>query len=148
MCCVHADTLARPCRASVGVWGEGGGEGQGGADARLCPHGRRGASARTGSRLHGRERLTPDNCITDATMRPSHGRPSGCRSSVCPSVRPSAIVRMTTLGWGSVVLFIFKILIWVLFFPGCYSARGWFYFASAMKVLFYLGQKIIIIKCF
>jgi hypothetical protein len=37
--------------------------------------------------------LSPCNFITEATVRPSHGRPSGHR----PIVRPSIIVRMTTL---------------------------------------------------
>jgi hypothetical protein len=37
--------------------------------------------------------LPPGNFVADATVRPSHGRPSGHR----PTVRPSAIVRVTTL---------------------------------------------------
>jgi hypothetical protein len=37
--------------------------------------------------------LPPGNFITDATVRPSHRRPSGHR----PSVRSSAIIRVTTL---------------------------------------------------
>jgi hypothetical protein len=45
------------------------------------------------ARLHGRECFIPGNFITDATVRPSHGPPSGHR----PTVRPSAIVRLTTL---------------------------------------------------
>jgi hypothetical protein len=50
------------------------------------------------ARTHGRVRLDssdlpPGNFITDATVRLSHGRPSGHRPIVCPSV----IVRMTTL---------------------------------------------------
>jgi hypothetical protein len=38
--------------------------------------------------------LPPGNFITDATMRPSHGRRSGHRPTVRPSVRPSVIVRV------------------------------------------------------
>jgi hypothetical protein len=38
--------------------------------------------------------LLPGNFIMDATVRPSHGQPNGHR----PSVRPSTIVRLTTLG--------------------------------------------------
>jgi hypothetical protein len=37
--------------------------------------------------------LHPGNFITDATVRPSHGRPCGH----CSTVRPSVIVRVTTL---------------------------------------------------
>jgi hypothetical protein len=49
-------------------------------------------------RGHARDRadasvLPPGNFITDATVRPSHGRPSGHRPTVCPS----AIARVTTL---------------------------------------------------
>jgi hypothetical protein len=96
------------------------------AQTRLCPHGRRGVSARTRLYLRGRvpirtdahlcprghadvhadaSVLSLDNFITNAIVRPSHGRPSSHRPSVCPfvrpsvrlSVRPSAIVRVTTL---------------------------------------------------
>jgi hypothetical protein len=52
------------------------------------------------ARLHGRTCVRTDvpiyprgNFITDATVRPSHGQPSGHR----PTVRPSSIVRVTTL---------------------------------------------------
>jgi hypothetical protein len=45
------------------------------------------------ARPRGRECFTPGNFITDTTVRPSHGRPSGHR----PTVHPSAIVRVTTL---------------------------------------------------
>jgi hypothetical protein len=48
------------------------------------------ASARTRA-------FTPGNFIMDATMRPSHGRPSSHRLTICPSVCPSAIVHVTTL---------------------------------------------------
>jgi hypothetical protein len=41
--------------------------------------------------------LFPGNFITDATVRPSHGRPSGHRPTVCLS----AIVRVTTLILGT-----------------------------------------------
>jgi hypothetical protein len=37
--------------------------------------------------------LPPGNFITDATVRPSHGRPCDHR----PTIRPSVIVRETTL---------------------------------------------------
>jgi hypothetical protein len=41
--------------------------------------------------------LSLGNFITDATVRLSHGRPSGHR----PTVRPSSIVRVTTLALSS-----------------------------------------------
>jgi hypothetical protein len=41
--------------------------------------------------------LPPCNFITDATVRPSLGQPNSHRPIVCPSVRPSVIVRVTTL---------------------------------------------------
>jgi hypothetical protein len=44
------------------------------------------------------------NFITDATVHRSHGRPSGHR----PTVRSSAIVRMTTLPTGAHILFVKK----------------------------------------
>jgi hypothetical protein len=40
------------------------------------------------SRLCGRECLPPGNFITDAIVRPSHGRLSGHRPTVHPSVHP------------------------------------------------------------
>jgi hypothetical protein len=42
--------------------------------------------------------LPPGNFVTDAIVRPSHGRPNGHR----PSVRPSVIVRVTTLEKGGI----------------------------------------------
>jgi hypothetical protein len=48
---------------------------------------------RTRSRPCGWQCFTPGNFKTDATVRPSHGRPCGHR----PTVRPSIIVRVTTL---------------------------------------------------
>jgi hypothetical protein len=61
------------------------------------------ASARTPVRPCGHCRVRADasvlfscNFITDATVRPSHGRPSGHR----PTVRSSAILRVTTLVQG------------------------------------------------
>jgi hypothetical protein len=59
----------------------------------LLPHGLTCASARIHSYPRGRECFTPGNFITNATVRPSHGRPSGYR----PTVRPFAIVCVTTL---------------------------------------------------
>jgi hypothetical protein len=58
------------------------------------------------ARTHGRVRadasvLPPCNFITDATVSLSHGRPSGHRPTICPSIRPSVIVRVTTLHMGS-----------------------------------------------
>jgi hypothetical protein len=65
--CVRADSCARPRGCSCVR-----------ADA-PCPR--------------GRECFTPGNFKKDATVRPSHGRPRGHRSTVGPSV----IVRVTTL---------------------------------------------------
>jgi hypothetical protein len=45
------------------------------------------------TRPRGRECFIPGNFKKDATVRPSHGRPHGHR----PIVRPSVIVRLTTL---------------------------------------------------
>jgi hypothetical protein len=42
-------------------------------------------------------RFIPGYFITDATVRPSHGRPNGHRPSVRLSVRLSAIVRVRTV---------------------------------------------------
>jgi hypothetical protein len=56
----------------------------------LCPRERWIASARTRSRSCGLKCfLPPGNFLTDATVRPSHGRPSGH----CPIFRPSIIIR-------------------------------------------------------
>jgi hypothetical protein len=57
------------------------------ADAGVHPHGH--ARFRADASV-----LFPCNFITDALVRPSHGRLSGHH----PTVRPSVIVRVTTLG--------------------------------------------------
>jgi hypothetical protein len=79
----HQPVRARQAR---GYGGEGEGEGQGGADVRLCPRGH--ARVRTDASV-----LYPGNFITDATVRRSHGRPSGHHLSVYLSVRPSVRYR-------------------------------------------------------
>jgi hypothetical protein len=57
--------------------------------------------ARTHWRLRGRECFTLGNFITDATVHPSHERPSGHCPTVYRSVRPSTIIRVTNLHrWG------------------------------------------------
>jgi hypothetical protein len=67
---------------------------------RPCPCGRIFASARTLECIRvDASVLSLGNFITDA-MHPSHGRPSGHR----PSVRPSVIVRVTTLVQANRVL--------------------------------------------
>jgi hypothetical protein len=60
--------------------------------------------ARTPAHPRGRTRVrmdahcfTPGNFKTDATVRPSHGRPHGHRPTVRLSVCPSVIVRVTTM---------------------------------------------------
>jgi hypothetical protein len=53
--------------------------------------------------------FTPGNFITDATVRPSHGRPGGHRPSIHPSVRPSVIVRVTTVASNGPKVFQSKI---------------------------------------
>jgi hypothetical protein len=78
---------------------------KGGMGRELGPRGRISASVRTqlirmdarqgerggqeeGAGPHGRADLPPSNFITDATMRPRHGRPSGHRPTVRSFVRP------------------------------------------------------------
>jgi hypothetical protein len=84
---ICTDTTTHPRRASEGVQREGEGkEMTSSARTGLCL--RRLQRVRTNASL-----FTPCNFITDATVHPSHGRPSGHR----PSVRPSVIVCVTTL---------------------------------------------------
>jgi hypothetical protein len=75
-----------------------------GADA-PCPRGRssrscgRAVSTRTLDCVRGDASvLPPGNLITDAIVQPSHERLNGHRPTVHPSVCPSVIVRVTTLG--------------------------------------------------
>jgi hypothetical protein len=75
-------------RGGKGEGKEGGGEGDG----------RGNASVRTQGCVRADASVLPlGNFITDATVRTSHRRPSGHR----PSVRPSVIVCVTTLGTSS-----------------------------------------------
>jgi hypothetical protein len=85
-----------------------GGEGWGGVGVR--PRGRTQAfvrmllpSVRTYAFVHADAPIYPrGNFITDATVCPSHGRPNGHCPIVHPSVHPSSIVHVTTLGdWRS-----------------------------------------------
>jgi hypothetical protein len=69
------------------------GGGRRGGNKRVCPRERH-VSARTlGCVRADTSVLSLGNFITDATVRPRHGRPSGHH----PTVRPSAIVRLTIL---------------------------------------------------
>jgi hypothetical protein len=52
----------------------------------------------------GRECFIPSNFKKDSTVHPSHGRPCGHRLTVRLTVRPSVIVRVTTLGAGGMLL--------------------------------------------
>jgi hypothetical protein len=80
--CIHAD---------VREGGEGrGGEGRGGREEQ----------ATDALGLLGRADLSRDNFITDAIVRPGYGQPSGHHLTVRPSVRPSSIVRVTTLSYA------------------------------------------------
>jgi hypothetical protein len=86
--CVHTDATARPRRASEGVQWEGEGK-------EMTSSMRMQGSVYADASL-----FTTGNFITDAIVRPSHGRPSGHR----PSVHPSVIVRVTTLCWCLLIL--------------------------------------------
>jgi hypothetical protein len=94
---------SRLCPQGGGEAREGGGEGGENrvrpldAGVRLCG---RAVSARTLGCVRANASVLPlCNIITDAVVHPSHGRPSGHR----PTVRPSAIVRLSTLltSWSS-----------------------------------------------
>jgi hypothetical protein len=91
-----------------------------------CPCGRWVASPRTYRGVRADTSiLSPGNFITDATVRPSHGRPSGHHPTVRPSVRYGLCDNPGLWGWKILKLMYLQIVIVFCFKLICNCSIPW-----------------------